>query len=118
MNATRKRRNLQPATGSCRWIVQPGIGRCSHPGCLVITAKRCNGAEVTEPYTVTENRQEGNLLGYRLAKQDGTVYDVPAGLNDCTCPDFVYGRAQAQTAELRLCKHCRALRQALATLDR
>jgi hypothetical protein len=112
MNAT------NPASGSCRRVVQPGIGCCPHPGCLVITARRSGGASVSEAYTLTENRQDGRLLGYRLRKADGTVYDLPADLSSCDCPDFTVNRAHAPTAELRLCKHCRGLRQALAALER
>jgi hypothetical protein len=116
--STKSRRRLQPATGTARWAVQPGTGPCPHPGCLVITARRSRGQTVSEAYTLTENREEGRLLGYRLRKADGTAYDLPADLTGCDCPDFAVNRAHAATAELRLCKHCRAVRQALAALDR
>jgi hypothetical protein len=115
MNATRKRRPLQPATGSCRWAARP---TATQPGELVITAILGNGQEVTESYTVADNCQDGNLLGYRLTKQDNTTYDLPVSLNDCSCPDFVYNRAHATTVDLRLCKHCRGLAVALAALER
>jgi hypothetical protein len=67
---------------------------------------------------VTENRQDGTLLGYRLAKRDGTAYDLTADLQTCDCPDFTQNRAHAEAAELRLCKHCRGLAAALAALER
>jgi len=114
-NATRKLRNLQPATGSVRWAAQP---TARHPGCLVITANRSKGETVTETYLVHANRDGGQLVGYRLQKKCGKVYDLPATLDSCDCPDFVHGRAHATTPELRACKHCRALRQALAALER
>src|SRR4051794_24772294 len=98
-NATRKRRNLQPATGTSRWATQPGIGRNAHPGVLVITAKLSKGKTVSESYTITENRPEGDLLGYRLTKQDGTVYDLTADLTTCDCPDFTVNRAHTTTPE-------------------
>jgi hypothetical protein len=111
MKTTRKRRTLQPATGSSRWAVRPSL--TGRPGRLVITFKLANGTEVTETYIVTENRQDGTLLGYRLTKRDGTAYD----LLSCDCPAFTQNRTQAETAELRLCKHCRGLAAALAALE-
>jgi hypothetical protein len=113
----KSRRPLQPATGSCRWVVQPGSGPCPHPGVLVITSKRARGETVSDTYAVTENRDGGKLLGYRLTKPDGTVYDLPADLSACDCPDYTINRAHAQTPELRACKHCKALRKALAELE-
>jgi predicted nucleic acid-binding Zn finger protein len=86
------------------------------PGVLVISAKRSNGEMVSEAYTVAENRDRGNLLGYRIEKTDGTVYDLNAELIDCSCPDFTINRAHATTAELRACKHCRGLKAALVKI--
>lgn len=111
------RKPLTPATGSCRWAVQPGIGHFARPGCLVITSLRSDGKSVTEAYIVTENLDGVCLVGYRLEKPDGTVYDLPADLSGCDCPDAVYRRSQAKEPELRACKHVRGLRKALADLD-
>src|SRR5262245_31753467 len=113
--ATRKtRKPLTLATGSCRWAVQPSLTGAS--GVLVIKTRRGNGQTVEEAYHVEENRDQGRLLGYRLVKPDGVMYDLPTDLTDCTCPDFTINRASAPTAELRLCKHCRAVRAALVKL--
>ena len=99
-----------------RVTVQPGTAPVPHPGVLVITSNRAKGETVTEAYAVTENRDGGKLLGWRLTKADGTVYDLPADLSSCDCPDYVHNRAYAQTAELRACKHCKALKKALAEI--
>ncbi len=110
----RSRKPLTPATGSVRWAVQPSMN--GEPGVLVITAKRSNGQLVSEAYTVSENRDRGQLVGYRLEKPDGVVYDLTANLMDCSCPDFVCNRANAETEDLRKCKHCRGLKVALIKL--
>jgi hypothetical protein len=44
-----------------------------------------------------QNRQDGDLLGYQLTKQDGTVYDLAADLSTCDCPDFTANRTDATT---------------------
>ncbi len=110
----KSRKPLTPATGLVRWAVQPSLN--GEPGVLVISAKRNNGETVSEGYTVLENRDRGQLVGYQLEKADGTVYDLTANLSSCDCPDYTCNRANATTLELRLCKHCRGLKAALIKL--
>jgi hypothetical protein len=116
LNATKSRKPPQPVTGSCRWVLQPG--RTGTPGLLVISARRADGRAASETYTLTEHRDGGRLVGYRLAKPDGTAYDlVPGeGVWECDCPDYTFNRATATTPAARECKHCRATRRALAEL--
>lgn len=113
----RKPRTLTPATGRFRWLVKPGVG--GQPGWLKISVMRSSGEAVAEIYRVAENRDAGTLLGYRLTKKDGTTYDLAIGPDvwELDCPDYVHGRAHATTPETRECKHCRAVRQATATLN-
>ena len=114
---TRKsRKPLQPAKGSCRWVVQPSL--TGKPGVLSITSELDSG-NVTEAYSLTEFKADGVLLGYHLTKADGTAYDIQPGKEvwECDCLDYIYNRARARTAELRECKHCKAVRKALAKLS-
>jgi len=106
--------SFNTGTGVCRWALQPSL--TGEPGYLVITAQRSTGKPVTESYTVTENRDGGQLLGYRLTKPDGDSYDLPASLTECSCPDFTINRVMAESADLRLCKHCKAVNAALVKL--
>jgi hypothetical protein len=110
--APRKRKPLQPVTGRCRWIVQPGIAPCPHPGVIEITVVRpSDGTEVTEAYAVHENRDDGRLAGYQLKKADGTKYDLPADFSSCDCADGTYSPDRPGG-----CKHRKALPNALASL--
>jgi hypothetical protein len=107
------RRPLTPATGSCRWLLQPGLA--GTPGLLAITVKIAGGSkEVSEVYALT--RHEGG--GYRLTKPDGTAYDLWPSTEvwECDCGDFVFNRAHATTPQTRQCKHAVALQAALKEL--
>ena len=57
---------------------------------------------------------DGRIVGYRLTKPDGTVYDVsttePYGWT-CDCPDMTF-RSERPGG----CKHVRSLQAALAQL--
>ncbi len=115
VSRTRKpRKPLTPATRKVRWAVQPSLN--GEPGVLVISTTQASGKKVCEAYTVSENRDRGQLLGFRLEKQDGAVYDLPANLLECSCSDYTCNRANATTPELRLCKHCRGVNAALVKI--
>jgi hypothetical protein len=47
-----------------------------------------------------------------VSRTSGRWYDVTADFSDCTCPDFVWRRAHLDP---KGCKHCAALRAALAS---
>lgn len=110
----RTRKPLTPATGSCRWAIQPSLTGTA--GILVIKTTRANGVEVEDAYSVEENKDRGQLLGYRLVKPDGVMYDLTATLTECSCPDFTCNRPHATTLETRLCKHCKAVKAALVRI--
>jgi hypothetical protein len=102
----------RPATGSCRWAAQPGLGRYPHPGVLVITTEDPKtGLPVSTAYTVRENRDGGRLAGYSLTKRDGKVYDLPAALSGCDCPDREFHPERPGG-----CRHMKALAAALRSL--
>jgi hypothetical protein len=113
---TRSRKPLQPASGTCRWLIQPGL--LGTPGVLLITAALTNGRETSESYVVTQHDDGGRLVCYSLTKTDGTAYTVvpAADVWECDCPDYIFNRARATTAETRECKHCKATRKAVAEL--
>ena len=93
-------RAAQPNT--CRWIVRPETQ--ARTGCIEINGTTYDVLPVLS--------SGGNVHGYNLHKWDaeGTVYFVDTDFPEwtCTCPDMKYRRRQ--------CKHCRALRAALARL--
>lgn len=116
MKATRSRKLLQPAVGTCRWLLQPGL--LGTPGVLLITATLSKGRDVSESYVFTQHDDGGRVVCYSLAKPDGTAYTVVPGTEvwECDCPDYIFNRVNATTAETRECKHCRATRKAVALL--
>lgn len=93
-NRPRKPRNLEPITGSCRLALQPTD---AHPGCITL-----GGAAYLRH--VLQN-------GYRLEKQTGEVYDLPADLSSCACADATYNAERPGG-----CKHHCALRAILTVL--
>jgi hypothetical protein len=64
-----------------------------------------------QPYTVTVLRGPNGVMGYRMGKADGTVYDI--GTTEkrwtCDCPDATVNGERPGG-----CKHVAALRAALA----
>lgn len=93
-----------PVKGSARWVKK----LANDFGRLAITSYTKRGPVVTE-YDVQLNRDErGQPLGYVLAKDDDTVYDLPADLSACDCHDCL--------CRDRECKHLKGLRAALAQL--
>src|SRR5690349_14876320 len=95
--ATNSRSRVKPAAGSCRWLTKPNAEQAG--GILAING---TAYEVLPLYDGTA------LVGYRLLKADGRMYDLPADLSRCDCPDATYRE--------RECKHVKALRAALAAL--
>jgi hypothetical protein len=91
----------RPVHGTCRWALQP---TATHPGCLVIG---------DQAYLVRAITDRLGLVGYRLSKTSGEVYDLTADLASCDCPDATFrpGREGG-------CKHKRALAAALAALKK
>jgi hypothetical protein len=102
----------RPATGTWRCAVQPVIGWLAHPGVLVITSEDSRSHKlVSTAYEVDENRDGTSLVGYTLTKHDGTVYDLPADLSMCDCPDREFHPKRPGG-----CRHMRALAPALKPL--
>lgn len=65
--------------------------------------------------------EAGQLLGYRLTKQDadtgaedGTTYDVDLGAGTCECKDFL---TRSHLREDGSCKHLNGLRAALRNVN-
>jgi hypothetical protein len=92
--------------------VQPGTGKTAHPGVLVVTSTDARGQVNVATFTVHEHKDGGRLLGYRLTKLDGQVYDLPSGLNGCDCADASFHPERPGG-----CRHQKALRAALAALE-
>jgi hypothetical protein len=98
-----------PATGSCRWAVQPTE---SHPGCLVLTTPdKRTGKPVSQAYLVSPVLDDGRLIGWSLRKTDGTVYDLPADLSSCDCADNSFHPERPGG-----CRHMKALGAGLKAL--
>lgn len=69
------------------------------------------------PYAVAELREQGRLVGYRLARHDDKGAVVTHDIDthwpcwECSCPDFLYRRLDRDPTG---CKHIKAMRAALA----
>ncbi len=96
-DATRTAPAVQPTRGVCRWLSKPNA---RHEGGVL----SINGTT----YEVLPLFDGEAFVGYRLLKADGAMYDLPADLSGCDCPDHCYhpGRPGG-------CKHMAALRVAL-----
>ena len=102
-NPIKTRPATRPASGLCRWLTKPNA---HHEG----GALEINGTA----YEVLPLFDGAALVGYRLLKADGTMYDVgTAGAHGwtCDCPDATYHPERPGG-----CKHVQALRAALAAL--
>lgn len=111
---SKPRKPFTPATGTCRRSIQPSMTGAS--GVLLIKTTRSMRLVVAEAYTVEESRDRERLLGYRLVKPAGTIYDLPVDLTECSCPDYTINGVLAETEDFRNCKHCRGLKEALVKL--
>ena len=99
-NPIKTRRATTPATGTARWVTRPNAEHVG--GVLAI-----NGTA----YEVLPLFDGAALVGYRLLKADATMYDLPADLSGCDCPDHAFHPERPGG-----CKHMSALRAALAAL--
>src|SRR5262249_56001006 len=76
----RTRKALQPVRGSCQWLSEPN--RLHQGGVLEI-----NGTAYTvEPVLDDEDR----LVGHRLSKADGAMYDIDRATGRADCPDATF----------------------------
>jgi hypothetical protein len=102
-NPIKTRKATRPVSGCCRWLTKPN--HLHEGGVLEI-----NGTA----YEVFVLYDGEALVGYRLLKADGAMYDVgtaePHGWT-CDCPDATYSPERPGG-----CKHAKALRAALAAL--
>jgi hypothetical protein len=102
------RRNLKPSHGTARWLQpMPFLGK----GVLEI-----NGTAYTVERLHNFDDDAGpRPVGFRLTKEDGTVYDIstdrPYGW-ECDCPDGTYNSERPGG-----CKHIASLKAALAQLQ-
>jgi hypothetical protein len=102
-NPIKNRKATRPVSGKCRWLSKPNA---KHEGGVL----EINGT----PYEVLPLYDDERLVGYRLLKGDGTMYDVGTAETHgwtCDCPDATYHPERPGG-----CKHCSALRAALAAL--
>jgi hypothetical protein len=99
-NPIKTRKATKPATGTARWLTKPNADQAG--GVLQI-----NGTS----YEILPLFDDQARVGYRLLKADGAMYDLPADLSGCDCPDATYHPERPGG-----CKHGAALRAALATL--
>ena len=97
-------RNVKPVSGTVRWL-QQWSGRW---GRISITNQ--NG-QVKEYDLASRTDEDGNLVGYGLATDDDTIYDIDARGKywQCDCPDATY--------QNRECKHCKAVRAAMQKVE-
>jgi hypothetical protein len=99
-NPIKTRKATHPAVGLCRWLQKPNAERAG--GVLSI-----NGTA----YDVLPLYDGDVFAGYRLLKADGSMYDLPADLSGCDCPDHCFHPERPGG-----CKHMAALGAALAAL--
>jgi hypothetical protein len=98
-----------PVHGSVRWIRRPvlplGLGRLS------ITSLTEAGPVVQEYDMGTNLDHRNNVIGWTLARDDDELYDLPADLSSCSCPDRTFHPEREGG-----CKHMKALSAALRVL--
>jgi hypothetical protein len=99
-NPVQTRKATRPVSGLCRWLSKPNA---QHEGGVLAI----NGT----PYELLPLYDGQARVGYRLLKADGAMYDLPADLSGCDCPDATYHPERPGG-----CKHAAAVRAALAAL--
>jgi hypothetical protein len=99
-NPIKTRTATRPASGLCRWLQKPNA---EHAGGVL----QVNGTA----YEVMPLFDGDALVGYRLLKADGAMYDLPLGLSSCDCPDHCFHPERPGGR-----KHMAAMRAALAAL--
>jgi hypothetical protein len=100
-NPIKSRKATRPATGTCRWLTKPNA---NHEGGVL----DINGTV----YEVLPLHDGETRVGYRLLKTDGTMYDLPADLSGCDCPDSTFHPERPGG-----CKHRVGLRAGLKALS-
>ena len=104
-NPINTRQATRPASGLCRWLSKPNA---DHSGGVL----QVNGTAY-ELLPLFADADGKVLVGYRLLKADGTMYDVDTTQEPwrCDCPDATYHPERPGG-----CKHATALRAALSAL--
>src|SRR5262249_27499653 len=97
--STRTRKALQPVRGTCSWLSKPN---CLHQGGVL----QINGTAYTVDPILDDDT--GALMGHRLSKADGGMYDIDRATGRCDCPDATF-----QPDRPGGCKHSKALQAAL-----
>jgi hypothetical protein len=101
-NHNKTRPATRPAAGVCRWLSKPNA---HHEGGVLAI----NGTA----YEVLPLYDGEALAGYRLLKADGaTMYDLPADLSTCDCPDRCTHPERPSG-----CKHMVALKAVFLALE-
>jgi hypothetical protein len=100
-NPNKTRKATRPAAGTCRWLTEPNA---QHEGGVLAI----NGT-VYEVLPLFDGEAH---VGYRLLKTDGAMYDLPADLSGCDCPDATFHPERPNG-----CKHRAALQAALKALS-
>jgi hypothetical protein len=100
-NPIKAARATRPAAGLCRWLTRPNAERAG--GVLDINGTR---------YEVLPLFDGEAHVGYRLLKADAMMYDLPADLSTCDCPDRTFNPDRPGG-----CKHMLALAAALRALE-
>jgi len=96
-NPIKARPETRPAAGVCRWLTRPNA---RHEGGVL----QVNGTR----YEVLPFYDGEALVGHRLLKADGTMYDVDVVTWRCDCPDATFHPERPGG-----CKHVQALKAAL-----
>jgi hypothetical protein len=98
-NPIKTRKATRPAAGVCRWLTKPNA---KHEGGVL----QINGTV----YEVLPLYDGEALVGHRLLKADGTMYDIETACEPwrCDCPDATFHPERPGG-----CKHALALRAAL-----
>src|SRR5690349_11118793 len=78
-NPIKTRKATRPAAGLCRWLTRPNA---RHEGGML----EINGT----PDEVLPLYDGEQRVGHRLLKEDGSMYDLPADLSGCDCPDATF----------------------------
>ena len=95
---TRSRKPVKPVSGTCSWLSKPN--RHHQGGVLEI-----NGTAYTVDAIFDD---EDRLIGHRLCKADGGMYDIDRATGRCDCPDATFRPDRPGG-----CKHSKALQAAL-----
>src|SRR5262245_18943363 len=114
-----QQRVLKPATGTARWLTRLAFPNDRMPKGVPGPQEIDTG---TGRYAVLPVPDGRGGYHYRMHKFGADLtYDIDtsnAQCWSCDCANYTFGRADATTADLRVCKHIKALQAALKTLRR